>query len=144
MEGIRDMKKSCFGFIVVIVSIIAALSGCQEEQPSTTLSDDKIQLQSDIFAFAYKNLEIAYNKSGTIDGVTVEWRFSSIVDRIVSAEIYVEFYDRDHTLLYTGFKELLNVPPGYTEQALTPSNTVLYDGSRATQFDHVVIRTEEI
>jgi len=138
------MNKKIFLYGAILISISIFLSGCQEEATVTDPESD-ITLISNVAELAYSNIDIEYNKTGAeIAGVTVEWRLRTIVDKIISAEIIIGFYDENDIELYTETKQLLNAPPRYTEQLITPANTVLYDGPGVSQYDHIIIYVNEI
>ena len=70
--------------------------------------------------------------------------FQNIANRTISADVTVTFYDKYNTELYVTHKSFYDYPPGYTDQFVSPANTVIYDGENVTMVDHVSITVREI
>jgi hypothetical protein len=137
------MKKIMLLLLVTLI-ITLLFGGCQEQQ-STTISIDSVTLESDIVEFAFINLTTEKNKSGLVERLTVQWLFHNIADRVIDANIIVEFYDANDNVIHSdSSKAIMLMPPDYTEQFLSPSNMVSYDGEDASLVDHIIIHVIEM
>ena len=137
------MKRSIFVILIIIILIAVVFSGCQENK-STTVTTENVFLESDIVEFANVSLEKIRNKTGIVDMITVSWLFHNIAGRTISADIIVEFYDITDVLVYSDFRQIVNMPADYTEQYMSPTaNRVSYDGERVSYVDYVIIHVTE-
>jgi len=137
------MKRSIFVILIIIILIAVVFSGCQENK-STTVTTENVFLESDIIEFANVSLEKIRNKTGIVDMITVSWLFHNIAGRTISADIIVEFYDITDVLVYSDFRQIVNMPADYTEQYMSPTaNRVSYDGERVSYVDYVIIHVTE-
>jgi len=125
--------------IVVIIIILSS----QIETDISAIRYENVILDSDIVEFANVSLEKHINESGFVDKVTVKWLFHNIDDRTINATIVAEFYDKNDALLYTAHKQLLLLPPDYTEKLLLPANMISYNGENASKVEYVIISTIE-
>lgn len=137
------MKKSLFIFGIITIFSIVALSGCQEEGTQNTNTLENIELDSEVVEIAYANFT-KNMQDNKIVSVSVEYLFKNIVERDLSINVTVEFYDKDDSLLYTGGPKNINLPKGWTEQGIGPANSISYDGEDASEADHVKIIVEEV
>lgn len=139
------MRKA--GIVVLFISVIAvaALCGCEEKTSNETNLFDNIHFDGGgIFRLVNGSLSFTTNKSGGIVSAEVTMMFQNILNRTVSANITVAFYDKNDTQLYVTHRQFYDYPPGYRDQSVLPANIVTYNGENANKVDHVVITVREI
>jgi hypothetical protein len=140
-----NMKKGLLITIAVAIYISALLSGCQDTNSiKAQQRPQNVYLDSTIVEFVNVSFEKNINKSGGNESVTVGWLFHNIAGKMTSAKIDAKFYDKNNILLYNHTKQILNMPPGYTEQSYSLANKVTYEGADAAFVDHVVLTVTEI
>ena len=138
------MKKQLIILVASICILTATLSGCQQSNSTIVTQNDKVLLQSDIVELSTVNFSKTLDKEGKITSVTVKWLFHNIAERLINADILVQFSDTNGNIIFSDTRELLNVPAGYTERYISPgANTVMYDGKDAGSIDHVIITVTE-
>jgi uncharacterized protein YcfL len=138
------MKKQVVCLLVLVVLMSLALSGCQETKSTTAkMSNKNVYLQSTVVQFANVSLEKINNKSGDVNAMKVSWLFKNIAGRTINITIDVRFYDAKNTLLYNETRWFRNFLKGWTEQSITPANSVTISGAKAALVDHVVISVTE-
>jgi hypothetical protein len=140
------MKREIIIVAVIVILVSAVLSGCQESPSTKTEKISKnVILKSSIVTLANATYTTITNKSGGIDAVKVSWLLHNKVNRQVSANIDVAFYDKNDQFLYNETRQILYMPVGYTEQYVSPgANSVLYSGSKVAYVDHVVLTVTEM
>lgn len=152
------MKKNLFKLGTIIILIVVALSGCQEQGVTTNNKNfEGIFLESNLVEIADASLDFKvhyeYNDQEEeieiIDNVDVKYLFHNIASRDITISVTAEFYDKDNNLIAK--RPQLNEPlktiflfNDYTERAHTPVNTISFDGRRVAEVDHVKIIVEEI
>jgi uncharacterized protein YcfL len=140
------MKKGYFILVIVVMLISVMLSGCQDTQGITTTDfrPHNVSLNSTIVEFANVSFEKKMDRAGDVVTVTVGWLFHNIAGKWISAQIDVNFYDKNNVLLYNSTR-WLQVMAGYTEKYYSPSaNRVTYEGADVASVDHVVISVTEM
>jgi hypothetical protein len=140
------MKREVFIASVIIIIASTVLSGCQESNSvKTQILPKNIILKSSIVTLANASYVKTINKTGGIDSVTVSWLLHNSAKRQISAKIDVGFYDKNDQFLYNETREILYMPPGYTERYASPgANEVIYIGAKRAFVDHVVLTVTEI
>jgi len=138
------MKKIIGVMLVSILMISIFISGCQEKKSTTVSENGKVILDSAIVVFNNVSFTKNLDKYGTTESTTVKWLFHNIAGKMISANIFVKFYDKNGIQLYNDTKQLVDVPAGYTEKFLSPANMVTYDGPDVTSVDHVIITVVEM
>jgi uncharacterized protein YcfL len=141
---VSSMQKRLLLGVVVLVFVSTILSGCQDTSSiQTKQRPQNVFLDSTLVEFVNVTYEETTNKSGGIESVTVGWLFHNIAGKIISIKINVKFYDKNNLFLYNTSKFFNDMPLGYTEQTMLPSNKVIYDGPNVASVDHVVISVTE-
>jgi uncharacterized protein YcfL len=139
------MKKGFFIMLIIVMLVSVTLSGCQDTKSTTTdFRPQNVYLNSTIVEFANVSLEKDMNKAGDVEAIIVGWLFHNIAGKWISAQIDVNFYDKNNVLLYNSTR-WLEVKAGYTERFFSPSaNRVTYEGAGAAFVDHVVISVTDM
>ena len=128
------------GFLVILIT--SFISGCQEQEAVKTSNLEKIKFESELVELIYSNI------TKHIDGeevlrAEVEYLFKNIAGRDINLTVFVEFYNINNELLYTGGPKYINLLDGWTEHGISPTNTISYSGKRADEVDYVKIIASE-
>lgn len=146
------MKKI---YIVLSIVIIATLSLCGCNEPEATKTDNEkgtIILESDIVELEHSSFDIVTKPQFDQDcscyvevfqSVDVTYLFHNIAGKAISAKVNVEFYDKDDNLIGIGGPKTINLPKDYTEQGITPANTISYTGYKGEEVYKAIIIAEE-
>lgn len=137
------MKKILLSFCIITIFLTTIFSGCQQKGTTTDKNLDNILLDSDVVELVY--CDINYNKddNGIILNVEVQYRFRNIADRNIDINVFVEFYDKENNLLAKEGPKEISIPKGWTEQGISPANSISYSGRNAALVEHVNILVEE-
>jgi len=132
------MKKQIALIFFLIIILTVVISGCQETKSVKSEEKKKVFLESSIVAL--KESELIFNKDGNkIVSAEAKYLFRNLLNEQVNLEIWVEFYDKNDNLLFTGGPKNINLLPLYTEQNFLGANSIEYSGDKAELVDHVVI-----
>jgi len=128
------------GFLVILIT--SFISGCQEQEAVKTSNLEKIKFESELVELIYSNI------TKHIDGeevlrAEVEYLFKNIAGRDINLTVFVEFYNINNELLYTGGPKYINLLEGSTEHGISPTNTISYSGKNANEVDYVKIIASE-
>ena len=139
------MRRIEIAVSLMFVIAIATLCGCEEKTNTVSNLFDRIYFDGGgIFRLIDGNVTFITDRDGFVVAVKVRMLFQNVVDRTVSANVSITFYDENNVELYTGYREFYDYPPGYADQSLLPANTITYDGEDAYRVDHVSIAVREI
>jgi len=142
----REFIITTYGALLVLTLI----AGCQEKEEVKITSGNVIFDGGNIFQLVEGKLDLIENK-GKIVKARVIMRFKNIANRTVSANVSVEFFDKNNISIYKTYRSFINYPPGYTDLPLTEddldkpiANIVTYTGEDVEKINHVVIKVKEI
>lgn len=138
------MKKILLSICVITIFLMTFLSGCQKEGTTTDKNIDNILFDSNVVELVYSDINFNKDDNGIILNVEVQYRFKNIVDRNIDINVFAEFYDKDNNLLAKEGPKEISIPKGWTEQGISPANSIRYSGVNAELVDHVNIIVEEI
>ena len=137
------MNKIIFSISILIIFIIAFLSGCQQQGTITDDNLNNVMLESDIVELVYSIINFNKDDQNKIFSVEVQYRFRNIANRNIEINVFAEFYDtKDNLLAKEGPKEII-IPKGWTEQGTSPANILTYYGENAAEVDYVKLIVEE-
>ena len=130
-------------FCILIIFIIALLSGCQQQGTITDNNLNDVMLESDLVELVYSIINFNKDDQNEIFSSEVQYRFRNIANRNIEIKVFAEFYDiKDNLLAKEGPKEIY-IPKGWTEQGTSPANIITYYGEDAAEIDYVKIIVEE-
>jgi len=125
-------------------------SGCQQ---TGTQSVSKITLESDVVELVYSNLtfQTKYEflnrddpyPTKIIEQADASYLFHNIAGRDIFVKVTAIFYDKDNNVIGGGGPKTIQLFDDYTEQSITPVNTISYKGEGVEDVDHVKIIAEE-
>lgn len=142
MDGKRFMKKNLavYGFSIILIILI--FSGCQEQKTIETSYLEGIEFKSELVELIYSNITKSIDGEKVLN-IDVKYLFKNVVGRDLNLKVFVEFYDKNDQLLYTGGPKYITLPNNWTEQGVSPANTISYSGKQANDVDHVTIIASE-
>ena len=137
------IKIKLWLLITIIILMTSLFIGCFDEGVKKNGKVAKLILESTVVEL--KNYSINFiEDEGEIIRVEVEYLFINIAPREIRVIVTAEFYDKNDNLLGIGPKRNLELPEGYTEQAVFPANIISYDQENVANVDHVKLIVEEI
>ncbi|MBN2065544.1 MAG: hypothetical protein JW771_01900 [Candidatus Thermoplasmatota archaeon] len=148
------MKKQLPAVILGCIILSIVLSGCQEQQATTSNQFEGVSLKSDVVELVEASLDfqVHYDYDELTDeaievrnAAEVKYRFHNIAGKDITVKVTVEFYGAYDNLLYTGGPKTIFLFKDYTDKYISPAtNIILYKGSKVTEIDHAIIIAEEI
>jgi len=75
--------------------------------------------------------------------IDVEYLFKNIAGRNINIKVFVEFYNKNNDLLYTGGPKYITLLDGWKEQGVSPANIISYSGKRVDEVNHIKIIVSE-
>jgi len=136
------MKKKLLIFGFLIICLILIFSGCQDQKAIENSYLEGIEFDSEIVELIHSEV-IKHTQDNKVLSIDVEYLFKNIAGRDLNLKIFVEFYDKDNLLLYTGGPRYIILPAGWIEQGVSPTNIISYSGKQANNVDHVKINASE-
>ena len=128
------------GFINVLLILI--FSGCQEQKAVEISYSEKIDFKSELVELIYSNITKQTDGEKVLN-IDVKYLFKNIAERDINLKIFVEFYDKNNGLLYTGGPKYITLLNGWAEQGVSPTNIISYSGKHVNEVDHVKIIASE-
>jgi len=132
------MKKNLLVLGFLIILIISIFNGCQEQKAVETSYLEGIQFESELVELIHSKV-IKRTEGEKVLNIDVEYLFKNIADRDINLKVFVEFYDKNNELLYTGGPKYINLLNGWAEQGVSPTNIISYSGKQVGKVDHVKI-----
>jgi hypothetical protein len=133
------MKKIFWPTGIIVILLTCLLSGCQEQEATSTNNFENIEFESDVFELINGSLDFV-ELNNVIIRAEAKYMFKNIADRnVYGVKVIAEFYDKDNNLIYTGGPKNFSLPIGYTETGLSPANVISYTGDRVKEVDYVRI-----
>ncbi|MEM4257930.1 MAG: hypothetical protein QXL17_02110 [Candidatus Thermoplasmatota archaeon] len=132
------MKKKLLSILIFVIILSVFLAGCQEE-PSGVKTFKGVRLVSNVVELKNASLDTVKNRFDEIMRVEVRYLFHNIAGRDIRVKVNASFYDRDNTLIATVGPKNIYLLENYTERAVTPANTISYEGPGVERIDHVVL-----
>ncbi|MDG6218948.1 MAG: hypothetical protein QCI00_05870 [Candidatus Thermoplasmatota archaeon] len=140
-----DGKRFVIGIVMIILAV--GFSGCTE-QGVTVTSFENIDFESDVVELETATLDFIKDDDdyGGVRSVEFKYILHNPLDRYVSVQVYVTFYDQRKNELHTDGPYTINLPAGYTESEWKYAGEppVTLAGSLARAVDHVRITAYEI
>ena len=144
------MMKKRFLALLSILSILLLFSGCQEKVEEISSSQNIVFDGGDIFELVEGRIDLT-KRGGKIVEARVVMRFRNIAEKIVNANVSIEFYGKDNELIYKTYRKFLGYPPGYQDPPLSKedldkpiANVVRYSGEDVDKISYVAIKVSEI
>ena len=140
------MKKNVLVLVTIIIIFVMMCSGCQQK---ATQNYSKVILESDIVEIKNADLTLI-NRSEYVNDTDptptriiiradVTYLFHNIAGRDISVKVTAVFYDKDNNVIAGGGPKTIQLFNDYTEQSITPANTISYEGENVALVDHVKI-----
>lgn len=140
-----DDKRFAIGIVLIV--LVVGFSGCTEQRATVT-SFDNIDFESDVVTLetAYLDFIKDDEEYGDVRSVELKYLLHNPLDRYVSVQVYVTFYDQRQNELHTDGPYTINLPAGYTESEWKYAGEppVTLSGSLARAVDHVRITAYEV
>ena len=132
---------------MIVIFTFVSLTGC-EEQAVTTETPENIIFESDVVELDAANLEfIKDDEEFDARLVELNYRLYNPLNRTVSVDVDVFFYDEFDRELYSKLDYNINLLPKYPDPEIYPGgagfDTVEFGGSNAKFVDHVKITAYE-
>ena len=147
------MKKKLWLLCCIILLIVTAFSGCQEQKALTAgEKSGQVKLRSSVVeldksSFNVNTISIKDNDTGEIydiiESIEVKYLFKNIAGKPIQIEVSAEFYDKNDRLVGLGGPTSINLPKDYTEKVYTPQNLIIYAGSNIADVQYVLLIVEE-
>jgi len=136
------MKKNLFiiGFPIIFITMLAC--GCQEQKAVEAFYLEGVEFDSNIVELIYYNITKNTNQ-GKVLSIDVKYLFKNIANKDLELKLYVEFYDQDNKLIYTGCPKYIDLQNNWTEQGLSPANTISYSGKQTNEVNFVKFLVSE-
>ena len=132
------MKKYLLILGVVVIALVLALSGCQEQATTVENTFENIFFESDILEITNASYDASINK-GIIQKVDVTVNFRNKLDKpINNLRLSIDFCDENDNVIHSHpYTYGTPFPAGYSEAS---PNRFSYDEDNVVLVDHVNIR----
>jgi uncharacterized protein YnzC (UPF0291/DUF896 family) len=149
------MKKKLWLLCIIILLIVTAFSGCQEQKALTAgEKSGQVKLRSSVVelyksSFNINTISIKDNSTNEIyekiENIEVKYLLKNIAGKPIQIEVSAEFYDKNDRLVGLGEepRPSINLPKDYAEKVYTPQNSIIYAGSNVADVQYVVLIVEE-
>ena len=133
-----DTKYVFLGLVLLL--LITLLSGCEEKGVTTENDLENILFESDVVELDRANLEfIKDDEEFDARKIDFNYRLHNPLNRSVSVNVDVIFYDETDRELYSKLDYEINLPAGHTDSI----NTVEFGGIHVKLVDYVKITAFE-